>query len=151
MRLFGLAQRTRSLVRAGARLDKRQDRGDGVAHLGRRFGQRLAEHPLASDVLARHGAEHRLVGVAHRRADSARGDVRGVEGDSLLDVGALRAVGIGPVIDQAITAQPERMRGGGIRGEKVTILSDNDRVPPDYAHPDEINIVGKVSHIVRRI
>jgi phage repressor protein C with HTH and peptisase S24 domain len=38
-----------------------------------------------------------------------------------------------------------------IRGEKVTILSDNDRVPPDYAHPDEINIVGRVSHIVRRL
>jgi phage repressor protein C with HTH and peptisase S24 domain len=38
-----------------------------------------------------------------------------------------------------------------VRGEKVTILSDNERVPPDYAHPDEINIVGKVSHIVRRI
>lgn len=38
-----------------------------------------------------------------------------------------------------------------VRGDKVTILSDNERVPPDYAHPDEINIVGKVSHIVRRI
>lgn len=38
-----------------------------------------------------------------------------------------------------------------IRGEKVTILSDNDRVPPDYAHPDEMHIVGRVSHIIRRL
>ena len=38
-----------------------------------------------------------------------------------------------------------------IRGENVTILSDNDRVPPDHAHPDEINVVGRVTHIVRRL
>lgn len=38
-----------------------------------------------------------------------------------------------------------------IRGEKVTILSDNDRVPDDHAHIGEINIVGRVSHIVRRL
>lgn len=44
-------------------------------------------------------------------------------------------------------AMMKRLR---IRGDKVTILSDNDRVPPDYAHPDELNVVGKVSHIVRR-
>lgn len=45
-------------------------------------------------------------------------------------------------------AMMKRLR---IRGEQVTILSDNDRVPPDYAHPDEINIVGRVSNIVRRL
>lgn len=44
-------------------------------------------------------------------------------------------------------AMMKRLR---IRGDKVTILSDNDKVPPDYAHPDELNVVGKVSHIVRR-
>ncbi|HET9511816.1 MAG TPA: S24 family peptidase [Sphingomonas sp.] len=38
-----------------------------------------------------------------------------------------------------------------IRGEKVTILSDNERVPDDHAHIGEINIVGRVSHIVRRL
>jgi len=38
-----------------------------------------------------------------------------------------------------------------VRGETVTILSDNDRVPPDTAHPDEINVVGRVTHIVRRL
>ena len=45
-------------------------------------------------------------------------------------------------------AMMKRLR---VRGENVTILSDNDRVPPDHAHPDEINIVGRVSHIVRRL
>lgn len=44
-------------------------------------------------------------------------------------------------------AMVKRLR---VRGEKVTILSDNDRVPPDEAHPDEINIVGRVIFIGRR-
>ena len=45
-------------------------------------------------------------------------------------------------------AMMKRLR---LRGEQVTILSDNERVPPDAAHPDEINVVGRVSHIVRRL
>lgn len=45
-------------------------------------------------------------------------------------------------------AMMKRLR---VRGENVTILSDNSNVPPDHAHPDEINIVGRVSHIVRRL
>jgi phage repressor protein C with HTH and peptisase S24 domain len=44
-------------------------------------------------------------------------------------------------------AMVKRLR---VRGEKVTILSDNDRVPPDDAHPDEVNIVGRVIFIGRR-
>jgi SOS-response transcriptional repressor LexA len=44
-------------------------------------------------------------------------------------------------------AMVKRLR---VRGEKVTILSDNDRVPPDEAHPDEINIVGRVIFVGRR-
>lgn len=36
-----------------------------------------------------------------------------------------------------------------IRGEKVTILSENPHVPDDYAHPDEINVVGRVIFIGR--
>lgn len=36
-----------------------------------------------------------------------------------------------------------------IRGEKVTILSENPNVPDDYAHPDEINVVGRVIFIGR--
>ncbi|WP_081668467.1 XRE family transcriptional regulator [Sphingomonas phyllosphaerae] len=45
-------------------------------------------------------------------------------------------------------AMMKRLR---VRGDKVTILSDNDRVPPDEAHPDEINVVGRVSHIIKRL
>ncbi|WP_375292448.1 S24 family peptidase [Sphingomonas melonis] len=45
-------------------------------------------------------------------------------------------------------AMMKRLR---VRGENVTILSDNKNVDPDHAHPDEINIVGRVSHIVRRL
>jgi len=36
-----------------------------------------------------------------------------------------------------------------IRGEKVTILSENPNVPDDYAHPEEINVVGRVIFIGR--
>lgn len=38
-----------------------------------------------------------------------------------------------------------------IRSETVHILSDNDRVPPDEAHPEEVNVVGRVVFIGRRI
>lgn len=38
-----------------------------------------------------------------------------------------------------------------LRGDKVTILSDNAQVPPDEAHVDEINMVGRIAAIVRRI
>lgn len=38
-----------------------------------------------------------------------------------------------------------------VRNERVHILSDNDRVPADEAHPDEVNVVGRVVFIGRRI
>jgi phage repressor protein C with HTH and peptisase S24 domain len=45
-------------------------------------------------------------------------------------------------------AMMKRLR---IRGDKVTILSDNSDVPPDTAHPDEINIVGRVTRVVKPV
>lgn len=38
-----------------------------------------------------------------------------------------------------------------IKGERVAILSDNDRVSPDEVHHEEINVVGRVVFIGRRI
>lgn len=38
-----------------------------------------------------------------------------------------------------------------VRSETVHILSDNDRVPPDEAHAEEVNVVGRVVFIGRRI
>lgn len=38
-----------------------------------------------------------------------------------------------------------------VRGETVHILSDNDRVPPDEAHAEEVNVVGRVVFIGRRL
>lgn len=38
-----------------------------------------------------------------------------------------------------------------VKADRVLLLSDNDRVPPDEATPDEINIVGRVIFIGRRI
>lgn len=38
-----------------------------------------------------------------------------------------------------------------VRNETVHILSDNERVPPDEAHPEEVNVVGRVVFIGRRI
>ena len=61
---------------------------------------------------------------------------------SVRDQDAIWAFTIGEV------AMMKRLR---VRGEQVTILSDNTHVPPDIAHPDEIHIVGRVSHIVRRL
>lgn len=61
---------------------------------------------------------------------------------SVRDQDAIWAFTIGEV------AMMKRLR---VRGEQVTILSDNAHVPPDTAHPEEIHIVGRVSHIVRRL
>lgn len=61
---------------------------------------------------------------------------------SVRDQDAIWAFTIGDV------AMMKRLR---VRGEQVTILSDNNHVPPDHAHPEEIHIVGRVSHIVRRL
>lgn len=38
-----------------------------------------------------------------------------------------------------------------VKGERVSILSDNDRVSPDEVHHEEINVVGRVVFIGRRI
>ncbi len=38
-----------------------------------------------------------------------------------------------------------------VRGEKVTILSDNSDVPPDTAHPDEIHIIGRITRVVKPV
>nr|WP_315384180.1 S24 family peptidase [uncultured Sphingomonas sp.] len=38
-----------------------------------------------------------------------------------------------------------------VRGEKVTILSDNDRIPPDEADVDEVHIVGRINFIGKRV
>lgn len=61
---------------------------------------------------------------------------------SLRDQDAIWALTIGEM------AMMKRLR---VRGEQVTILSDNERVPPDHAHIGEIHVVGRVSHIVRRL
>lgn len=38
-----------------------------------------------------------------------------------------------------------------IRGDKVTILSDNGEVPTNTAHPDEINIIGRITRVVKPV
>lgn len=38
-----------------------------------------------------------------------------------------------------------------LRGRTVTILSDNDRVPPDQADADEVNMIGRVQAIIRGV
>lgn len=38
-----------------------------------------------------------------------------------------------------------------VRGEQVSILSDNDRVPQDEVHHEEINVVGRVIFIGRKL
>lgn len=38
-----------------------------------------------------------------------------------------------------------------VRGDKVTILSDNSEVPADSAHPDEIHIIGRITRVVKPV
>lgn len=38
-----------------------------------------------------------------------------------------------------------------VKGERVSLLSDNDRIPPDEVHHEEVNVVGRVVFIGRRI
>jgi phage repressor protein C with HTH and peptisase S24 domain len=38
-----------------------------------------------------------------------------------------------------------------LRGAKVTILSDNKDVPDDTAHADEINIIGRITRVVKPV
>jgi phage repressor protein C with HTH and peptisase S24 domain len=38
-----------------------------------------------------------------------------------------------------------------VRGDKVTIMSDNDGVSDDTAHPDEINIIGRITRVVKPV
>ena len=45
-------------------------------------------------------------------------------------------------------AMIKRVRAGG---ERVRILSDNDRVPPDDVFHEEVNVVGRVIFIGRRL
>lgn len=45
-------------------------------------------------------------------------------------------------------AMIKRVRAGG---ERVRILSDNERVPPDDVFHEEINVVGRVIFIGRRL
>ena len=61
---------------------------------------------------------------------------------SVREQDALWAMTIGDI------AMIKRIR---VRGEEVTILSDNDRVPEDHAHVEEVNIVGRIVFIGRRV
>ncbi|MBD8469180.1 XRE family transcriptional regulator [Sphingomonas sp. CFBP 8765] len=38
-----------------------------------------------------------------------------------------------------------------IRGDKVIIMSDSSEVSDDSAHPDEINIIGRITRVVKRV
>jgi phage repressor protein C with HTH and peptisase S24 domain len=38
-----------------------------------------------------------------------------------------------------------------VRGDKVTIMSDNKDVANDTAHPDEINIIGRITRVVKPV
>lgn len=61
---------------------------------------------------------------------------------SVRDQDAIWALTVGEI------AMIKRLR---VKADRVLLLSDNDRVPPDEATHDEINIVGRVIFIGRRI
>nr|WP_317893805.1 S24 family peptidase [uncultured Sphingomonas sp.] len=61
---------------------------------------------------------------------------------TVLEQDAIWALTLGPI------AMVKRLR---VKGEQVTILSDNDRVSPDTVHAEELNIVGRVVFVGRRL
>lgn len=61
---------------------------------------------------------------------------------SVREQDALWALTVGEI------AMVKRLR---VRGDRVTLLSDNDRVPSDEYHHEEVNIVGRVFFVGRRV
>ncbi|CAN5453584.1 hypothetical protein BH09PSE4_BH09PSE4_13800 [soil metagenome] len=87
--------------------------------------------------------------VARGRGDSMEPTI--LDGDIVIFDRSLRTVREQDAI-WALTigdiAMFKRLR---VRGERVAILSDNDRIPPDEVHHEEVNVVGRVVFIGRRI
>jgi phage repressor protein C with HTH and peptisase S24 domain len=107
-----------------------------VHHFPRKWVESITNTPASALTLA-HGRGDSMAPTIHDRdmiiIDRSERSVREQDAIWALTIGEIGMI--------------RRVR---IRGEKVTLLADNDRVPNDEAHPDEVNVVGRVVFIGRR-
>jgi phage repressor protein C with HTH and peptisase S24 domain len=107
-----------------------------VHHFPRKWVESITNTPASALTLA-HGRGDSMAPTIHDRdmiiIDRSERSVREQDAIWALTIGEIGMI--------------RRLR---IRGDKVTLLADNDRVPNDEAHPDEVNVVGRVVFIGRR-
>ncbi len=87
--------------------------------------------------------------IARGRGDSMQPTI--YNGDMLMIDRSQRSVREQDMVWAFTIGEMSMVKRLRVRGENVTILSDNATVPDDHAHPDEINVVGRVVFIGRRM
>lgn len=90
-----------------------------------------------------------LLTIARGRGDSMQPTLQ--DGDMVMIDRSQRTVREQDAIWALTVGDIAMIKRVRIRNGVVTLLSDNDRVPPDEATPDEVNVVGRVIFIGRRV
>ena len=89
-----------------------------------------------------------LLTLARGKGDSMEPTIK--DGDMVIINRAERVIREQDAIWAMTMGDIAMMKRVRIRGERVTILSDNERVPPDEVHVSEINVVGRVDFVGSR-
>lgn len=90
-----------------------------------------------------------LLTFARGRGDSMQPTL--LDGDIVLIDRSIRTIREQDAIWALTLGDMAMIKRVRIKGERVSLLSDNDRVPPDEVHHEEVNVVGRVVFIGRRI
>lgn len=90
-----------------------------------------------------------LLYVARGRGDSMQPTIQ--DGDMVLIDRSQRTIREQDAIWALTIGQFAMIKRVRARGERIALLSDNDRVPPDEVFHEEINVVGRVIFIGRRV
>lgn len=90
-----------------------------------------------------------MLTFARGRGDSMQPTLQ--DGDIVLIDRSIRAVREQDALWALTVGDIAMIKRLRMRGEQVSILSDNDRVPPDEYHHEEVNVVGRVIFIGRKI
>lgn len=90
-----------------------------------------------------------MLTIARGRGDSMQPTVQ--DGDMVMIDRAQRSIREQDAIWALTVGDIAMIKRIRVRGEIVHILSDNDRVPPDQAHHEEVNVVGRVIFIGRKV
>jgi phage repressor protein C with HTH and peptisase S24 domain len=90
-----------------------------------------------------------LLTFARGRGDSMQPTLQ--DGDIVLIDRSLRTIREQDAIWALTLGDIAMIKRVRVKGERVTILSDNDRVSSDEVHHEEVNVVGRVVFIGRKI